>query len=164
MARAISSLPVPDSPVTRIVEFGIFDALDVARHVGHRRLLKTIPGSELPDGIVVTAGRVLRQRSGRLMRVGQVRNVAQRVEFFCLLRRQRSNTTTVKSRAFACCDGKASKRQIAWSPSLRGLRTSLACERFGYRVLANGDLLIFQSFSPAQLGLPAIEVAQIDRP
>jgi hypothetical protein len=53
MALAINSLPVPDSPVTRIVELEsfIFSTLRATSDIA--RLLKTIPGSELT---VETAG------------------------------------------------------------------------------------------------------------
>src|SRR5688500_15770149 len=53
MARATNSLPVPDSPVTRIVEFESL-MRSMFRATSHiARLLKTIPGNELAGDIVV---------------------------------------------------------------------------------------------------------------
>ena len=52
MPRATNSLPVPDSPVTRIVELESL-MRSMFRATSHiDRLLKTIPGSELDVGIV----------------------------------------------------------------------------------------------------------------
>ncbi len=90
------------------------------------------------------------------MRVGQVRNVAERVEFLGLLRGQRTNTAPVKCRAFTHNRWQRKQKADRLIALFCRLRPAFACEDLGYRAFANRDLLLLESFRPAQCRLTCI--------
>src|SRR5436190_1142629 len=165
MARAISSLPVPDSPVTSTVESESFMRSTLFATSDIARLLNTIPGNKLAaTGIGIT-----------LLACGP-----DELAFGCERARKATSLSALSS--LACSevkgrthlpynaapsradDGTARSTQIDSSPCVAGTGRPLLEINLPISASPSAISLSSRPSAHRKLGLPVIEVAQMDNP
>ena len=82
--------------------------------------------------------------------MGQMGHVAERVEFFGLLRSQWSHAPAIERGAFAQCRRQGEQETDCLVSFLRRLGSSLAVKQFRDCAFSNRDLVFFEAFGPTQ--------------
>src|SRR5690242_16570266 len=84
------------------------------------------------------------------MRVGQVGDVAERVQLLRLFSREWAHTASVQRRALAAAGGQREQQADRLVTFSSRLWSAFAGEEFGHRAFGGGNLVFLESFGPTQ--------------